>query len=96
MKIAKLQEVLLSARVIDRSKLDNSRVTVLSNVKVRNLKSGKDMLYTLVPASESDFRSGKISIDSPVGQGLMGGKVGDRVDIQVPAGSLPFEIIEIS
>lgn len=95
MKISKLQEVLRNARVIDRDKLDHSKVTILSCVKVRNLKNGKDMNYTLVPASESDLKSGKISIDSPVGKGLLGLSVGDKVDITVPAGSIPFEIVEI-
>ena len=95
MRIAQLQDLIRNARVIDPSKLDTTKITILSNVRVKNLKNGKEMLYTLVPANEADFKSGKISIDSPVGKGLLGKSVGDKVDIEVPAGSIPFEIIEI-
>lgn len=96
MRIAQLQELLRNARVIDESKLDTSKVQILCKVLVRNLRNGKDMYYTLVPANEADFKTGRISIDSPVGKGLLGKSVGDKVDIQVPAGVVPFEIVEIT
>jgi transcription elongation factor GreA len=96
MKIAKLQELLQNARVIDESKLDSSKVLVLSKVTIKNLKNNKSMTYTLVPEQESDMKSGKISVTSPIAQGLIGKKVGDVVEIKVPAGVIPFEIIEIN
>jgi transcription elongation factor GreA len=96
MKISKLQDLLHNARIIDESKMDNSKILVLSTVKIKNLKNNKVMSYTLVPEQESDLKSGKISVTSPIAQGLLGKKVGDTVDIQVPAGVIPFEVIEIS
>jgi transcription elongation factor GreA len=96
MRISQLQDLLRNARVIDESKLDTSKVQILCKVKVRNLRNDKDMYYTLVPANEADFRTGRISVDSPVGKGLLGKSVGDKVDIQVPAGVVPFEIVEIT
>ncbi|MFU8842552.1 MAG: transcription elongation factor GreA [Bacteroidales bacterium] len=96
MKISKLQELLQNARIIDESKLDSSKVLVLSKVTILNLKNKKTMTYMLVPEQESDMKSGKISVTSPIAQGLMGKKVGDVVEIKVPAGVIPFEIIEIN
>jgi len=96
MKISKLQELLQNARIIDESKLDSSKVLVLSKVTILNLKNKKAMTYMLVPEQESDMKSGKISVTSPIAQGLMGKKVGDVVEIKVPAGVIPFEIIEIN
>ncbi|MCB2221379.1 MAG: transcription elongation factor GreA [Bacteroidetes bacterium] len=96
MKISKLQDLLHNARIIDESKMDTSKILVLSTVKIKNLKNNKVMSYTLVPEQESDLKSGKISVTSPIAQGLLGKKVGDTVDIQVPAGVIPFEVIEIS
>ena len=96
MKIAKLQEVVQNARIIDESKLDTSKVLLLSTVKIKNLKNNKTMQYTIVPEQESDIKSGKLSVKSPIATGLLGKKVGDSVDIQVPAGVIPFEIIEIT
>jgi len=96
MKIAKMQEVIQSARIIDESKLDTSKILLLSTVKIKNLKNDKIMEYTLVPEQESDLKSGKLSVNSPIATGLLGKKVGDSVEIQVPAGIIPFEIIEIT
>lgn len=95
MKIAKLEEMLSNARVIDESKLDNSKVLVLSTVKIQNVKNGQTMSYTLVAEKEADLKSGKISVSSPIGKGLLGKKVGETVEIQVPSGSLEFKIIGI-
>jgi transcription elongation factor GreA len=95
MKISRLQELLQHARIIDESKLDSSKVLVLSKVTIKNLKNNKTMSYILVPEQESDLKSGKISVTSPIAQGLMGKKVGDVVEIKVPAGVIAFEIIDI-
>ncbi len=96
MKIAKLETVVGNARVIDETKLDTSKVSVLSKVKIRNKKNGASMTYTLVSEEEADLKSGKISVKSPIGQGLLGKKVGDVTEIQVPAGKVEFEIQDIS
>ena len=95
-KIAKLEEIISNARVVDSSKLDVSKVSILTTVKIKNLKNNMEMKYTLVAENEADLKSGKISIDSPIGKGLVGKKVGDKVEVTVPAGVIPFEIIEIS
>ena len=96
LKIAKLQEVIRNVRVIDESKLDRSKVLILSNVKIKNLKTGAVMTYTIVPEKEANIKEGKISVNSPIAKGLFGKSVGDKVDIEVPAGTITFEIIEIS
>lgn len=96
LKISKLQEVISKARIIDESKLDTSKVLILSKVKIKNLKNGATMQYTLVPESEADLKKGKISVNSPIAKGLLGKKEGDTAEIKVPAGVIPFEIIEIS
>ena len=96
LKISKLQELLRNARIIDESKMDKSKVLILSKVKIKNLKNGALMNYTLVPEKEADLKKGKISVDSPIAKGLLGKKVGDKVDIHVPAGVIPFEVIEVS
>jgi len=96
LKISKLQEVVRTARIIDESKMDTSKVLILSNVKIRNLKNNAEMIYTIVPENEADLKQKKISVNSPIAQGLLGKKVGDTVDISVPAGNLPFEIIDIT
>lgn len=95
-KIAKLEEVLANARLIDESKLDTSKVLALSKVKIKNTKNGTEMTYQLVSESEADLKSGKISVKSPIAQGLLGKSVGDKVEITVPAGKIEFEIVEIS
>jgi transcription elongation factor GreA len=96
MKIAKLQEEISNARIIDESKMDLKKVLILSTVKLVNLKNGTNMVYTLVPESEANLKLGKISVTSPIAKGLLGKTVGDQVEIDVPAGKLHFEIIEIS
>ncbi len=85
-----------NARLLDESKLDMSKVLLLSVVKIKNLKNGAQMTYTIVPENEADLKTGKISVSSPIAQGLLGKSVGDKVDITVPAGTIPFEITEIS
>ncbi|MGZ3884599.1 MAG: transcription elongation factor GreA [Bacteroidia bacterium] len=95
-KIAKLKDVIVNARLVDESQLDLSKVSILTTVKIKNLKNNATMKYTLVAENEADLKSGKISVDSPIGKGLLGKKVGDKVDISVPAGVIPFEIVEIS
>jgi transcription elongation factor GreA len=95
LKISKLQELISNARLIDESKLDISKVLLLSTVTIKNLKNGLTMKYTIVPESEADLKSAKISVTSPISKGLLGKKVGDKVDVQVPAGIVPFEIVEI-
>ncbi|RLD88098.1 MAG: transcription elongation factor GreA [Bacteroidetes bacterium] len=96
LKISKLQEIVSSARIIDESKMDSSKVLILSTVKIKNLKNGAAMSYTLVPEKEADLKQRKISVDSPIAKGLLGKKVGDKVEIEVPAGTIPFEVIEVS
>lgn len=96
MRIAKLQETIRNARLIDESKLDTSKALILSKVKIKNQKNGTVMTYTLVPENEADLKKGKISVSSPIAKGLLGKKVGDVAEIKVPAGIIPFEIIEIS
>ena len=96
MKIAKLEEVLSNARVIDESQLDTSKVLVLSTVKIKNQTNGMEMAYTLVADGEADLATGKISVNSPIGQGLLGKSVGDVAEIQVPNGTMKFDILEIT
>jgi transcription elongation factor GreA len=95
-KISKLTNVLANARLIDESKLDSTKVLALSIVKIKNINNGAIMTYQLVSESEADLKSGKISVKSPISQGLLGKSVGDRVEISVPAGKIEFEIIEIT
>jgi transcription elongation factor GreA len=95
-RIAKLEDILANARLVDASHMDTSKVSILTKVKIKNLKNNQTVQYTLVTQSEANLKEGKISIDSPIGKGLMGKKVGDKVDITVPAGTIPFEIIEIT
>lgn len=96
LKISKLQETIQNAKVIDESKMDNSKVLILSKVKIKNIKNGSVMVYTIVPENEADLKSAKISVNSPIAQGLLGKKAGDTTEIKVPAGMITFEIIEIS
>lgn len=95
-KIAKLGATLSTARLIDESKLDLTKVLALSIVKIKNVKNGATMSYQLVAESEADLKTGKISVKSPIAQGLLGKSVGDTTEIQVPAGKIEFEILEIS
>lgn len=96
LKISKMEEVLSNARLIDESTLDMSKVLILSKVKIKNVANGATMTYTLVAENEADLKAGKISVDSPIGKGLLGKKVGDLADIKVPSGVMKFEIVELS
>ena len=96
MKISKLEEIVANARLIDESQLDTDKVLVLSTVKLKNQQNGMEMTYTLVSESEADLKSGKISVTSPIGKGLLGKEVGDVAEIEVPNGTLKFDILEIS
>lgn len=96
LKISKMEEVLSNARLIDESTLDVTKVLILSKVKIKNVANGATMTYTLVAENEADLKAGKISVDSPIGKGLLGKKVGDLADIKVPSGVMKFEIIELS
>jgi len=96
MRIAKLEEVVANARVVDESQLDTSKVLIHSKVKLKNLANKQEVTYTLVAQSEADLKSGKISVDSPIGKGLLGKKAGETAEISVPNGTIIFEIIEVS
>ena len=95
-KIAVLQSKVANARILDESKIDTSKVQILNKVTIKNKKNNATMQYTLVPESEANLKEGKISIKTPIAKGLMGKKVGDEVEIKVPSGVIPFEIVEIS
>ena len=95
-KISKLKNTLANARLVDDSKIDNTKVYILSTVKIRNTKNNAEVTYTLVAENEANLAEKKISIDSPIGKGLLGKSVGDIAEVQVPAGIIPFEILEIS
>lgn len=95
-KIAQLKNVVASARLIDESQLDTSKVLALSNVKIKNKANNMEFDYTLVANSEADFKTGKISVDSPIGKGLLGKKVGDVAEVTVPNGIVKFEVLEIT
>jgi transcription elongation factor GreA len=96
LKIAKLEETLSQARILDESKIDRSKVSVLTKVRIQNLASKQEMDYTLVSENEADLKNGKISVTSPIGQGLLGRKAGDTVEIQVPSGTLRLKILSLS
>ncbi len=95
-KISQMKAVLASARMIDESLIGTDSVKIMNRVTMKNLKTQKMMTYTLVPETEADFKQSRIAVNSPIGQGLMGKKVGDVVDIQIPSGVLSVEIVEIS
>ena len=96
MEISKLEETLSNARIIDESKLDSSKVLVHSMVKIKNLTNSAVMVYKLVAQSEANLAQGKISVDSPIGKGLLGKKLGDIAEIEIPNGNVIFDILEIS
>jgi len=96
MKIAKLEDMVAKARIIDESKINTSQVQILNRVKIKNTKNNQQVEYMLVSESESDIKNGKISVATPIARGLLGKKVGDVVDIKVPSGLMSFEIMEIS
>jgi len=96
MRISKLENVVSNARIIDESQLDTSKVLIHSKVKIKNQLNGMEMVYSLVAESEADLKTGKISVSSPIGRGLLGNSVGDIAEVQVPNGVMKFEILEIS
>jgi transcription elongation factor GreA len=96
LKISKMETILSNARIVDESKLDNSKVLILSKVRIKNLANNASMTYTLVAENEADMKSGKISVSSPVAQALLGKKVGEIVEATVPNGKVNLEILEIS
>jgi len=96
MRISKLENVVSNARIIDESQLDTSKVLIHSKVKIKNQLNGMEMVYSLVAESEADLKTGKISVSSPIGKGLLGNSVGDIAEVQVPNGVMKFEILEIS
>lgn len=96
MKISKLEEVLSNARILDESSIDTSLVAVLSTVKIKNKKSGAIISYTLVSEEEADLKTGRISVGSPIGKGLLGKRVGEMAQITIPAGVVELEVLDIS
>ncbi|KAB8151138.1 transcription elongation factor GreA [Kordia sp. TARA_039_SRF] len=96
MRISKMEQTLAFARVIDESQLDTSKVLVLSTVRIKNVANGMEVTYTLVAESEADLASGKISVTSPIGKGLLGKSVGEIADVKVPNGTIQFEVLEIT
>ena len=96
MRISKMEELVANARIIDESQLDTSKALVHSTVKIKNQTNGMQMTYKLVAQSEADLKSGKISVDSPIGKGLLGKKVGEVAEISVPNGTMKFDILEIT
>lgn len=96
LKISKLENILANARVVDESQLDLSKALILSKVKIKNIANGAIMEYTLVSEKEADLKLKKISVDSPIGEGLLGTSVGDVTEVKVPTGIMKFEILEIS
>ena len=95
MRIAKLEEVVANARVVDESQLDTSKVLIHSIVKIKNKANNQTLTYKLVAQSEADLKSGKISVDSPIGKGLLGKKAGDTAKVKVPNGEIEFEVLEV-
>ncbi len=96
LKINEMEKALANARIISETELDDSKVTILSSVTIRNVKTGKDMTYKLVSESEADLKNKRISVNSPIGQGLLGKEKGDIAKISTPAGEMDFEIVSIS
>lgn len=95
-KIAQLQDTIASCRVIDESQIDTSKVQMLTKVTIKNTKTNATMAYTLVPETEANFKEGKLAINTPIAQALVGKKIGDKVTVKVPAGEMEFEIMDIT
>lgn len=95
-KIAQLQNTIAGCRIIDESQIDTSKVQILNKVTIKNIKTRAEMTYTLVSETEADFKSGKLSVSTPIAKALIGKKVGDKVQVTVPAGDVEFEIMDIS
>ncbi len=96
MKISKMEAILANARIIDESTIDTSKVFILSKVRIKNISNGMEMEYTIVAENEADLKAKKISIDSPIGKGLLGKKMGEIADVTTPNGVIQFEIMDIS
>lgn len=96
MRIAQLEDALANARLLDESEVDLSKVSVLTTVEIKEMKSGKKMKYTLVSEKEADLKTGKISVGSPIGQGLLGKKIGEVAEVKTPGGIMNFEILSIT
>lgn len=96
LKISKLEKVVGDARIIDESSIDTSKVSILSTVKIKNKKNNMEVKYQLVAEEEADLKNGKISVQSPIGKGLLGKKKGEKAIIKVPAGDMEFEILDIT
>jgi transcription elongation factor GreA len=96
LKIAKHQELISNARILDESKMDESKVLLLSTVKLKNLRTKKEMVYTIVPENEADLKNNKVSVNSPIAKGLLGKSSGETVKVNAPAGVIEIEILEIS
>lgn len=95
-KIAKLQEMVNNARIVDETNLDSDKVLILCKVTIKNVKTGQKMTYTLVPETEADLKTGRLSVNSPISKGLLGKKIGEVADVTVPSGKMQFEIVDIS
>lgn len=95
LKISKMEEIVGNARVLDESSLDLSKVSIMTKVKLKNLKNNASITYSLVAEEEADLKANKISVKSPIGSGLLGKKVGDKVEIKIPAGTVELEVLEI-
>ena len=96
MRIAKMKNQIANARLVDESQMDDSKALILSTVKIKNKRNGMETSYTLVAENEADLKSGKISVDSPIGKGLLGKEKGDIAKVQTPGGEIEFEILDIS
>ncbi len=96
MKISKLEDMLARSRVIDESKIDTTTIRILNRVRIKNMSNKSVMEYQIVPESEANLKIGKLAVSSPIAKGLIGKKVGDVVEIKVPSGVIPFEIIAVS
>lgn len=96
MRIAKLEDAIAKARVLDESKIDTDKVQILNKIKIKNTTNNALMEYTLVPESEANIKEGKLSIGTPIAKALLGKKVGDKVEVNIPSGTVTFEIIDIS
>ncbi|HPE39650.1 MAG TPA: transcription elongation factor GreA [Bacteroidales bacterium] len=96
LKISKLKQLIANARILDESKIDTTKILLYSKVRFKNLKNNVEMEYTLVPESESDLKSGKVSVTSPIAKGMLGKSKGDVIEVQAPAGTMNFEIIDVT
>lgn len=96
LKISKLEDVVANARILDSGSIDTSKVSIMTKVKIKNAKNGATLTYAIVSEEEADLKTGRISVKSPIGKGLLGKRVGEKATIQVPAGAMEFEILDIS